>query len=261
LTFSNVLSLLALFVALGGSAYAAAILPANSVGRTQLQPNAVTSSKIAPNSVGRSELKAGSVIASKLAPGSVGVLALQPALRQQLAQTGTAGAQGAQGPAGAQGIAGAPGAPGKTGANGAEGPGAIRVHYSDDATSTPSRKTVTDISGLHMEAECEDKSPGVQLNLAVDSAEAATGLETISVDNGPGEPGFGESNTANLQINLPAGTTTLGGPATGAGEYARIFANLIYVTPKTTVDLTIALVLDGSAETCAIDGVAVPATS
>ena len=58
LTFSNIISLIALFVALGGSAYAAGVLPANSVGRSQLQHNAVTSSKIAPNSVGRSGTQA-----------------------------------------------------------------------------------------------------------------------------------------------------------------------------------------------------------
>jgi hypothetical protein len=112
-----------------------------------------------------------------------------------------------------------------------------------------------------MEAECEDTSPGVQLNLAVATPEAATGLETISVDTGAGEPGFGESNTANLQFNLPEGTTLLGGPSADAGQYSRIFASLIYVTPKTTVDLTLGLVLDGSAETCAIDGIGVPAAS
>ena len=104
-------------------------------------------------------------------------------------------------------------------------------------------------------------SPGVQLNLAVVSPEAATGLESISADQGSGEPNFGESNTANLQFNLPEGATLLGGPSVGTGEYSRIFANLIYVTPRTTVDLTIALLLDGSTNTCAIDGVGVPAAS
>lgn len=38
-----VLSLLALFVALGGTTYAAATLPKNSVGTKQLKKNAVTS--------------------------------------------------------------------------------------------------------------------------------------------------------------------------------------------------------------------------
>jgi len=54
--FANVVSLLALFSALGGGAYAALRLPANSVGTKQLRNGAVTSSK----------LKNGAVTAAKL---------------------------------------------------------------------------------------------------------------------------------------------------------------------------------------------------
>lgn len=45
-SFSNVVALLALFVALGGSAYAATRLPKNSVGSKQLKKNAITTAKI-----------------------------------------------------------------------------------------------------------------------------------------------------------------------------------------------------------------------
>jgi hypothetical protein len=51
LSFSNVVALLALFVALGGSAYAATQLPKNSIGPKQLKKNAVTASKIAKGAV------------------------------------------------------------------------------------------------------------------------------------------------------------------------------------------------------------------
>jgi hypothetical protein len=51
-----VISLLALFVALGGTTYAATNLPANSVGTKQLKKNAVTTRKI----------KRGAVVASKI---------------------------------------------------------------------------------------------------------------------------------------------------------------------------------------------------
>src|SRR5882757_6141250 len=51
LSFSNVVALLALFVALGGSAYAATQLPKNSVGPKQLKKNAVTTAKIAKGAV------------------------------------------------------------------------------------------------------------------------------------------------------------------------------------------------------------------
>ena len=46
LSFASVVSLLAVFVALGGSAYAAGILPANSVGTPQLKGGSVTSGKV-----------------------------------------------------------------------------------------------------------------------------------------------------------------------------------------------------------------------
>jgi hypothetical protein len=46
LTYANVIATLALFVALGGGAYAATQLPKNSVGAKQLKKNAVTAAKI-----------------------------------------------------------------------------------------------------------------------------------------------------------------------------------------------------------------------
>jgi len=46
LTYANVVSTICLFVVLSGTAYAAMILPINSVGRAQLKANAVTSSKV-----------------------------------------------------------------------------------------------------------------------------------------------------------------------------------------------------------------------
>jgi len=51
LTYANVVSTMALFLALGGGAYAAATLPKNSVGTTQLRKAAVTRAKIKNNAV------------------------------------------------------------------------------------------------------------------------------------------------------------------------------------------------------------------
>jgi hypothetical protein len=48
---SNVIAYLALFIALGGTGYAAVNLPANSVGSRQLRTGAVTSKKIANGAV------------------------------------------------------------------------------------------------------------------------------------------------------------------------------------------------------------------
>lgn len=58
-----VVSVIALFVALGGTTYAATALPAHSVGTKQLKKNAVTAAKI----------KNGAVIASKVNPAGLTV--------------------------------------------------------------------------------------------------------------------------------------------------------------------------------------------
>ena len=81
LSFANVVSLLALFVALGGTVYAAATIGAGdikrnavrakhiksgNVKRADIANNAVNAAKIAGGSVGSSEIAAGAVTAAKL---------------------------------------------------------------------------------------------------------------------------------------------------------------------------------------------------
>ena len=51
LTYANVMATVALFVALGGGAYAATALPSNSVGTKQLKNRAVTPAKAAPKTI------------------------------------------------------------------------------------------------------------------------------------------------------------------------------------------------------------------
>jgi hypothetical protein len=95
LTYANVVASLALFLALGGAAFAATQLPRNSVGTGQLKPEAVTSGKIAKKT--RSQLM-----------GSRG-------------PQGPQGAQGKTGKVGPKGATGAKGATGTAGAKGADG--------------------------------------------------------------------------------------------------------------------------------------------
>jgi hypothetical protein len=72
LTFANVAAALALFVALGGTGYAAISLPRNSVGPAQLQRAAVTSSKIHASAVGRAALRSNAVGSSEIRTDAVG---------------------------------------------------------------------------------------------------------------------------------------------------------------------------------------------
>jgi hypothetical protein len=102
LTFANVTSALALFVALGGTSYAAVSVGSaeirtdavgaseirrDAVGASEVRRNAIGTSEVRTNGIGKSEIQTGavgraelapdSVYASELAPGSVGTDELQ----------------------------------------------------------------------------------------------------------------------------------------------------------------------------------------
>jgi hypothetical protein len=67
----NMLALLALFIALGGTTYAATALPKNSVGTKQLKKNAVTALKIKNGNVTALKLKKSAVTNAKIAANAV----------------------------------------------------------------------------------------------------------------------------------------------------------------------------------------------
>jgi hypothetical protein len=69
-----VISLIALFVALGGTGYAALSLPKNSVGTKQLKKNAVTGSKIKKNAVTGSKVKNHSLTGADINLGALGTV-------------------------------------------------------------------------------------------------------------------------------------------------------------------------------------------
>ena len=68
LTFSNLVAVLALFVALGGVSYAATKLAKNSVGGKQLKKDAVTSPKVKDGSLQASDFKAGTLLSGPSGP-------------------------------------------------------------------------------------------------------------------------------------------------------------------------------------------------
>jgi hypothetical protein len=72
LSYANVVSTLALFLALGGAtAYAVNSLPPKSIGAKQLRPGAVTADKIRKHAVTAPKLEAQSVKSGKIANGAV----------------------------------------------------------------------------------------------------------------------------------------------------------------------------------------------
>jgi len=73
LSFANVVSMMALFIALSGIAWAAS-LPRDSVGAAQIKKDAVGASEIKKDAVSRSEVKRGAVSTDELKDGGVGAI-------------------------------------------------------------------------------------------------------------------------------------------------------------------------------------------
>ena len=70
-SFANVMSAIAVFIALGGTSYAISQLPKNSVGKKQLKANAVTTAKIKKAAVTKAKIKNDAVDRLKIRDGAV----------------------------------------------------------------------------------------------------------------------------------------------------------------------------------------------
>jgi hypothetical protein len=70
----NALGLIAIFIAMSGTAYAATSLPHNSVGTTQLRNGAVTGAKLARAAVTASKVKTGSLTGRQINAATLGLV-------------------------------------------------------------------------------------------------------------------------------------------------------------------------------------------
>jgi hypothetical protein len=77
-----VISLIALFVALGGASYAAVSLPNNSVGNAQLKNGSVGFAKMRNGSVGNAQIKNNAVNYKKILPHTIGLQRIIPSVVQ-----------------------------------------------------------------------------------------------------------------------------------------------------------------------------------
>lgn len=130
-TPSMVVSSVALFVALGGTSYAAVALPNNSVGTPQLKQSAVSSAKLRGDAVTSVKVKNGSLLAADFKAGQL------PAGAQ--GAPGPAGPAGPRGTAGAKGDPGTPGAKGDPGVQGSPGISGYQVVEGPDVVVPPGR--------------------------------------------------------------------------------------------------------------------------
>ena len=101
LTYANVVATFALFIALGGSSYAAVTLSKNSVKSKHIAPGAVKRSDIGANAVNSAKVADASLLAGDFAPGQL--------------PSGPKGENGAKGDQGEQGLTGETGSPGLSG--------------------------------------------------------------------------------------------------------------------------------------------------
>ncbi|HEY1481051.1 MAG TPA: hypothetical protein VGF46_13515 [Gaiellales bacterium] len=131
LSYANVMATIAVFLALGGGAYAAVTLPRHSVGGDQLKPGAVGSEQVRDHSLLSQDFKRGQLPAGA---------------------RGDAGPKGLTGPAGPQGAKGEQGSIGTIGLQGPQGPGTTSL---DGQFPIPGVPHVFDIgSGLAIVFSC-----------------------------------------------------------------------------------------------------------
>jgi hypothetical protein len=193
LTYANVAATLALFLALGGAAYAATQLPRNSVGTAQLRREAVTAGKIARQT--RNQLR-----------GNRG-----PAGPQ-----GPQGKQGAKGPKGATGARGAQGVRGDKGERGEPGTGPAFEVFTAAPKSTSGQilgqtlgagayVITADVTATNNTAETE--SIPIECTLAAGTESAARAVSLAKGDAGTVSVSithtFASAGAATLTCNSP----------------------------------------------------------
>jgi Collagen triple helix repeat (20 copies) len=198
-----IVAVIALFVALGGTGYAALKLPKGSVGRAQLRKNAVISSKVKNGS-----LRAVDFAKHQLPAGPRGGTGPRgtTGARGRTGTTGKTGARGRTGTTGAKGSAGATGPAGPAGTARAYGvvkpDGSIVAAKSKNLTVshvsaqagtycvTPTAASGIDAATVQPVATVDsgNTTAGVHIIQSVGAAEAddcAGGWEFVTTDLGP----------------------------------------------------------------------------
>ena len=239
-----VVALVALFVALGGGAYAALKLPANSVGAAQLKQGAVTPPKLSP--------------AAKTAlstPGPKG-------------DTGATGPQGPRGEAGPRGDSGAKGDTGPSGEvgpkgdPGSAGPGATILNWDEAASATPVAKTIGTALGVTFSAECSIPAPGEAESVVFVLPEGGA----LRWDVGTELTDNGTNTVRSTSTNAPAGSVLTPTPiaaatANSGGSQSDHHSEVTELAPQRGyLNLHTTASTQGGTQTCHLSVMAFPAT-
>lgn len=140
-SYANVMATLAVFVALGGTGYAAVILPRDSVGSRELKADSVGTSELRTSGVTSRDVRDGTIALRDLSDSAVSSLSGERGPVGPQGQPGPKGDSGAPGPTGSvgpPGPAGAQGLPGESVADEWAVINAARARVAGTATSTTS---------------------------------------------------------------------------------------------------------------------------
>jgi hypothetical protein len=231
------IALVALFVALGGTSYAAFKLPNNSVGSKQLKANAVNASKVKDGSLVADDFRAGELPAGPA--GERGPQGL-PGAQGVKGDAGPQGLQGAKGDTGQQGLKGDPclasdpTCQGPKGDTGAQGPGTHTFEGQLDKNSVPGAFRLG--AGAPSFSVVCSNSGGITMSVYTAHPEEetfygwGTGWDGTSLQHAilgrtsagfPNELGINGQNNADLDVTV---RSTAAGQAVG---YWRVSANVL----------------------------------
>jgi hypothetical protein len=132
-TYANVTATVALFIALGGTSYAAATA---SIGSREIRNNSVLSADIRNNQLRSRDVRDGSLLAEDFAAAQ-----LPAGQRGPKGETGAKGETGNTGPSGSPGPQGPKGETGATGNAGPPGLSGVEILQSSSAGGSDSSKT------------------------------------------------------------------------------------------------------------------------
>ena len=196
----------ALFVALGGSSYAAVSLPRGSVGSAALAKGAVTHAKLATRSVTSANVANHTLTSKDLKVG---------AILQGL--KGDAGARGSDGLAGIPGLQGAAGPQGVAGPAGKDGSASIgaKVRLANSVTATHGAQTTVPLassSWTQSAGQLELLAGTVSLTVPSTCTGSFGNEMVISVDGSPATIAVAPTVPAGGSLNMPIVVGTLSEP-------------------------------------------------
>lgn len=218
-------ALAALFVALGGGAYAATHLPANSVGAAQLKKSAVTPAK------------------------------LSPAAKSTLSKPGPKGETGARGPEGPRGDTGPKGDAGPT------GPGATILNWDEAASASPTVKTIGTVLGVTFSAECLIPGAGeaeAKVFVLPSDGSLRWDVGTEATDNSTNSVRSTSTNVPPGSVLLP--TQVAGATANSGGSQSDHNSQIVELAPaRGYLNLHTTASTQSSTQTCHVSVMAFPA--